>query len=126
MFRKKHEEFHDSDPPLRQDSYRALAATANHFARECYMDELARIARLDPLEFRFKNTTDDRLRAVMQAAADRFGWTTRNKTPGRGFGMAAGFEKGGHVATCAEIRVDSGGAVKVLRVVEAFECDANC
>lgn len=121
----KREEFHESDSPLRQGSYRGLAATANHFARESYMDELAHAARLDPLEFRLKNAADERLRAVMQAAAGRFGWKARRKAPGRGFGMAAGFEKGGYVATCAEIQADAaGGAVKVLRVVEAFECGA--
>jgi isoquinoline 1-oxidoreductase len=58
-----------------------------------------------------------------EAAAERFGWGNRKKTPNHGFGMAAGFEKGGHVATCAEISVTN-GAVKVLRVVEAFECGA--
>ncbi|HEU5430416.1 MAG TPA: molybdopterin cofactor-binding domain-containing protein, partial [Thermomicrobiales bacterium] len=44
--------FHGSDAPLRQGSYRALAATANHFARECHIDDLARQAKLDPLAFR--------------------------------------------------------------------------
>ena len=33
--------FHPSNSPLRQGSYRGLAATANHFARESHMDELA-------------------------------------------------------------------------------------
>jgi isoquinoline 1-oxidoreductase len=60
---------------------------------------------------------------VIQAAADRFGWAARKRASGRGFGMAAGFEKGGYIATCAEISVDN-GIVKVLRAVEAFECGA--
>ncbi len=66
-------QFHSSDSPLRQGSYRGLAATANHFVRESFMDELAHAAGLDPLEFRLKNLTDPRLRAVFQAAADKFG-----------------------------------------------------
>ena len=41
-----------SDSPLRQGSYRALASTANTFARESAMDELAALAGADPLEFR--------------------------------------------------------------------------
>ena len=45
-------EFHGSDSPLRQGSYRGLAATANHFARETHMDELARAVKMDALEFR--------------------------------------------------------------------------
>ncbi len=120
---KKTEQHYPSKSPLRQGSYRGLAATANHFVRECYMDELAHSAKLDPLEFRLKNAKNERLRAVMEAAAGRFGWASRNKTAGHGFGMAAGFEKGGYVATCAEVAVTN-GVVKILRVVEAFECGA--
>jgi isoquinoline 1-oxidoreductase len=120
---KKTERHHQSKTPLRQSSYRGLAATANHFARETYMDELAHSIRMDPLEFRLKNAKNERLRNVIQAAADKFGWKSRQKTAGRGFGISAGFEKGGYVAACAEVTV-SNGAVKVLRVVEAFECGA--
>jgi isoquinoline 1-oxidoreductase len=118
------EQNHQTRTPLRQGSYRCLAATGNNFARECYMDELAHSIDMDPLEFRLKNATnDDRLIAVMQAAAEKFGWKNRKKTPGHGFGMSAGFEKGGHVATFAEVSVTA-GVIKVLRVVEAFECGA--
>lgn len=120
---KKIEQYHQSRSPLKQGSYRGLAATANHFARECYMDELALAAKLDPLEFRLRNAENERLRNVIVAAAEKFGWKDRKKTPGRGFGIAAGFEKGGYVATCAEVAVQN-GAVKIVRVVEAFECGA--
>ena len=47
--------------PLRQGSYRALAATANNFARESLIDELAHAAGVDPLEFRLRQMTDARL-----------------------------------------------------------------
>jgi len=89
------------------------------------MDELAHLVGMDPLAFRLKNLTDERLRAVLVAAASRFGWGKTKPAPDRGVGLAAGFEKGGYVATCAEIAVDrSTGEVKVLRVVTAFECGA--
>src|SRR5207237_6195425 len=65
--------FHSSDAPLRQGSYRSLAAAASHFARESHMDELAHELRIDPLEFRLKNIKTDRLRAVFQEAAETFG-----------------------------------------------------
>jgi isoquinoline 1-oxidoreductase len=120
---RKKEQMHPSKSPLRQGSYRGLAGTANHFARESYMDELAHSAGIDPLEFRLKNTRNERLRAVIQAAADKFGWKDRKKAPGRGFGISGGFEKGSYVANCAEVSVVN-GAVKVVRVVEAFECGA--
>ena len=66
--------FHALRSPLRQGSYRALAATANHFARESHMDELAHAVKMDSLEFRLKNLKDERLRAVFEAAAKQFGW----------------------------------------------------
>jgi isoquinoline 1-oxidoreductase len=117
-------EFHPSRSPLRQGSYRALAATANHFARESFMDELAHLVNMDPLEFRLKNLKNERLRAVFEAAAKKFGWG-QAKTASHGFGMGGGFEKAGNIATCAEVAVDrKAGEVKVLRVVSAFECGA--
>jgi CO/xanthine dehydrogenase Mo-binding subunit len=117
--------FHGSDSPLRQGSYRGLAATANHFARECHMDELAHALAIDPLEFRRRNLKEPRLRAVLEAAADRFGWSQRRKTAGRGFGLACGTEKGSYVATCAEVAADrAAGRLKIVRLVTAFECGA--
>lgn len=118
-------QFHPSDSPLRQGSYRGLAATANHFARETHIDELARIVNIDGLEFRLQNTKDDRLRAVLETAAQAFGWNKSKKSSGHGVGIACGFEKGGYVATCAEVSVDAkSGVVKLERVTEAFECGA--
>ena len=64
-------QYHPVKSPLRQGSYRALAATANHFARESHMDELAHELGMDPLAFRMKNLTDARLKAVFEAAADK-------------------------------------------------------
>jgi len=115
--------FHESNSPLRQGSYRGLAATANHFAREVHIDGLAALAKIDPLDFRLRNIKDERLRAVLEAAATRFGWG--KAASGRGVGISCGFEKGGYVATCAEVSVDQRtGKVKLERIVESFECGA--
>lgn len=117
-------QFHSSKSPLRQGSYRGLAATANHFAREVHMDELAQLVNMDPVAFRLKNIKDARLKAVLEAAANAFGWG-RKKTEGRGCGIACGFEKGSYIATAAEISVDAKtGLVKIGRVVASFECGA--
>lgn len=116
--------FHQSKSPLRQGSYRGLAATANHFARESHMDELAHAVNIDPLEFRLRNLKDERLKAVLNGAAKAFGWG-KSKHGEVGYGIAGGFEKGGYVAACAEVSVDrANGKVKLLKVVEAFECGA--
>ncbi len=118
-------EYHAVPLLLRSGSYRGLAATANHFARETHIDALARIAQMDPLAFRLKNLSEPRMRAVLKAAAKSFGWPAAKTQKGQGFGLAIGNEKGSCVATCAEIAVDQeSGAVKVVRVVEAFECGA--
>lgn len=120
-------QFHPADSPLRQGSYRALASTANHFARETHMDELAHMAKEDPLEFRLKNLRDDRARAVLEAAATAFGWSWSSgvKVSGIGMGIAVGSEKGGYLATAAQVEVNAAtGQVSVRRVVQAFECGA--
>jgi len=49
-----------SDSPLRQSAYRCLAATANNFARESFMDELAAAAGADPLAFRLAHLENPR------------------------------------------------------------------
>jgi isoquinoline 1-oxidoreductase len=123
-------QFHESNSPLRQGSYRGLAATANHFARECHIDELANTVQMNPLEFRLKNIKDQRLRAVLEAATKAFGWGTTKAATDRGFGLSCGFEKGSYVATCAEIAIErdaknrKNSQVRIVRVVEAFECGA--
>lgn len=118
-------QFHPSNSPLRQGSYRALAATANHFAREAHLNELATRAGIDPLALRLRNLSDGRLRAVLLAAAEQFGWGRKPVPAGHGVGIAGGSEKGSYVATCAEVAVEPGsGKVRVVRAVTAFECGA--
>ena len=112
-----------SNSPLRQGSYRGLASTANVFARECQMDDLARLIKMDPLAFRVKNLGDDRLVTVLKSAAQNFGWNGA-KAAGHGYGVACGFEKGGYVGTCAEVKVNGDKEVKVVRITQAFECGA--
>jgi isoquinoline 1-oxidoreductase len=110
---------HQSTAPIRQGSYRALASTVHHFARESMMDELARLARLDPLEFRLRNLDDPRIREALTKAADRFGWSAPKQ--GQGRGLACGFEKGAAFATMAEIDIDPATRrVRVTRLLTAF------
>jgi nicotinate dehydrogenase subunit B len=117
--------FHPADSPLKQGSYRGLAATANGFVRESHMDDLAHAIGMDPLAFRLKNLKDERLRAVLEAAAEKFGWGKVKPAAGRGFGIAGVTEKGSYVATCAEVSVDRDkGRIQVERLVSAFDCGA--
>jgi nicotinate dehydrogenase subunit B len=118
-------QYHAAKSPLRQGSYRGLASTANHFARESHMDSMAHVAGMDPLEFRLKNLADPRLQEVFQAAAARFGWGRLKSTPECGFGIAGGVDKGGYVATCVEVQIDAANQrVRIRRVVQAWDCGA--
>jgi isoquinoline 1-oxidoreductase len=119
--------FVPSAPPLRHGSYRGLAATANNFAREVFMDELAAAAGADPLAFRRSHLEDPRLRAVLDTAAGQFRWQERSSQndASTAVGLACGTEKGSYVAACAEIEIDhQQKKLQVRRVCEAFECGA--
>jgi isoquinoline 1-oxidoreductase len=117
--------YQPAQAPLPQGSYRALAATANNFARESQMDEMARLLGADPLEFRLDHLDDPRLAEVLRRAATRIGWDRRGGLPhGHGIGLAGGREKDGLVATAAEVRVGDDGTLAVLRLVTAFDCGA--
>ena len=127
--RPVNEVYIQSDPPLRHGSYRALAAVANHFGRECFIDELAAALKRDPLEFRLAHLDapqQKRLRDVLMEAAMKFDWRTRwsaKRDANVGIGLACGTEKGSFVAACAEVEVDrASGAIRVRRICQAFEC----
>ena len=118
-------QFHESKSPLRQGSYRGLAAPGNNFARESNMDELAHELKMDPVEFRLKNLKNDRMIAVCKAAAEKFGWGKRKSTAETGYGFACGTDKGGFTAACVEVSVDAKTRkVRVRHVVQAWESGA--
>ena len=119
--------FHPSNSPLKQGSYRGLAATANHYAREMHMDEIARELGVDAVEFRLRHLKDERMRAVLKAAAERAGWPKgwpRAERNGRAWGIACGTEKGSVVATAAEVSKTADGSFRVERLIVSFECGA--
>jgi len=118
-------EFRPAASPLPQASYRALAATANNFARESMIDELAHEIGVDPIEFRLRNLADDRLAAVLRAVAEHIGWEPgRDPVPGVGVGVACGLEKDGRVVTAAQIVIERARLVRVTGLVTGYECGA--
>lgn len=122
-FPNKRIRFQPCESPLREGSYRALAAPANNFAREAFVDRIAAATGLDPLSFRLKYLAEPRLKDVLNAATQAFGWSDRSGDSA--FGLACGTEKGSYVATCAEVAVDSEAKkINVKRVCVAFECGA--
>jgi isoquinoline 1-oxidoreductase len=122
--------FQPAAAPLPQGSYRALAATANNFARESLMDEMAAAVGADPVEFRLRHLDDERLAAVLRAAATDIRTDAANAGDDQaagertGTGIALGFEKGGRLATAARVAVAADGTLRLLRLVTAVDCGA--
>lgn len=98
--------------PYRQGSYRALASTANTFAREAHMDERAAGFKRDPVEYRMAHIEDARLREVVERGAKLFGWPGA----GKGCGVACTIEKEGRLAVFAETAL-AGGKRRVTRML---------
>lgn len=101
--------------PVRVSALRALGATANVFAIESFMDELATAAGADPVEFRLRHLKDPRARAVIETVAARAGWRKGEKgdgTRGRGIGFARYKNGACYVAVIAEIEADNEIAVR--------------
>ena len=100
--------------------WRAPATNTNSFARESQIDIMASRAGRDPLEYRLHHLTDKKMRRVLEAGAEKFGWTSSKTPSGRGCGVACGIRSGAYVATFAEVAVDkASGEVQVKRVVHA-------
>jgi len=119
--------FRNCDSPLRQGSYRALASTFNNFAREAFIDQLAAKAGADPVAFRLQYLEEPRLKAVLEAAAQKFEFAAKRSAPAAntGYGIACGTEKGSFVATAAEVAIDPAAkSYTIKRVCVAFECGA--
>jgi CO/xanthine dehydrogenase Mo-binding subunit len=107
--------------PIRTSSLRTLGAFANVFAIESFMDELAAERGEDPLAFRLDHLTDERARAVLEAAARRAGWSmwARREGHGHGLGFARYKNAGAWCAAVAEVETDPD--IRVRRLVVAID-----
>ena len=128
------------ETPLRTGNLRDPNGPQSTFASESFMDELAAAANADPYEFRMKLLTagkgDDRSFrrarsiAVLEAAAEAFGWDHRPSPKPRGSGeiltgrgIAYAFRGQTIVAEVAEVEVNARtGHVWVKRLVGAQDC----
>lgn len=97
--------------------WRAPGANLNVFARESQVDAMAAKAKRDPVDFRLANASNERIRGVVTAAAERFGWKKGAAPSGRGIGIACGVDAGTYVAVVARVKVDRAtGAVAVEKL----------
>ena len=118
--------------PLRTSNLRSPGQPQRCFASECFMDEIASALHVDPVQFRLRYLSDERLRAVLVAATQKAGWKERpspapassdSKAIGRGVAILGPVTGRTMVAAVAEVEVDkSTGKVLVKRVTLAHDC----
>ena len=103
--------------PVRTSALRGLGALPNVFAIECFMDELAERAGVDPVEYRLSVMSDPRARRVLENLATRCNWAARGHAgSGRGLGLgwAKYKNKAAYCGVAVELEVDQ--EVRLLRV----------
>jgi isoquinoline 1-oxidoreductase beta subunit len=106
--------------PLPIGAWRSVDASLSCFFVESFVDELAERAGADPLAYRLRLAArEPRTRRVLQAAAERAGWS---QPAGRALGLAAFAGWSTYVATVAEVGRDGSGAARVRHVTCAFDC----
>jgi CO/xanthine dehydrogenase Mo-binding subunit len=120
--------------PLRTSSFRGLGSPQNSFANESFMDELAVLAAVDPVEFRLRHLSDPRAIAVVRAAAKLANWTPRvsgsaARTSGQGLASGRGVAftqydgTEAYVAAVVDVDVDlAQKTIGVKRVYVAHDC----
>lgn len=118
-------------------SWRAPAHTANAFAVQSFIDEVAHAAGRDPIELRLELYGENRelkygqhggptfnpwrLSRLLEHIAKEIGYT-RERPEGRGVGIASHFTFGGYAAHAIEVEVGDDGTLEILRVVAAVDC----
>ena len=116
---------HAEPPGVPTGFWRGVGPNSNWFAIECFVEELAKKAGKDPIEFRRSMLGNvPRMTTAMDLAAGKAGWgrpvQARNGgRTGRGIGLQTAF--GSYVATVTEVEVDKSGDVRVHRIVAAVD-----
>ena len=116
--------------PMRTAHMRAPQEMQTRFGQECFVDEVARAADMDPVAFRLKHLKEPREIDVVKAAAEKIGWTERksgaasttgNVMTGRGMALHSGYQS--HAAVACEVEVNKQtGRIWVKKVVIAHDC----
>jgi len=121
------------DAPLRTSAIRAPGKVANTFAVESFVDEIAALARVDPVEFRLRRLTNPRGLEVLRRLTARMGWQPRPSPrpvdpkaavlTGRGIAYIHYKHEETLVAMGMEVAVERAtGRIRVTRVVCAQDC----
>jgi isoquinoline 1-oxidoreductase beta subunit len=130
-------EYTNVDSPIPRGAWRSTLHSANAFAVQSFMDEVAAAAGQDPLSFRLDWLGErrelqynghggpvfdpGRLAGVLRLAAERAGWRTPMPA-GRARGIAGHFTFGSYAAEVIEVSLDSAAEFRVDRIVAAIDC----
>jgi isoquinoline 1-oxidoreductase subunit beta len=115
-------EYVRAEPPAVPTGFwRGVGPNNNVFAIECFMDELARKANMDPVEFRRGMLGNNpRLKAALDLVAEKSGWgQPLPARTGRGVSVQPSF--GSFIATVVEAEVDEKGEIYLRRVTTAVD-----
>jgi isoquinoline 1-oxidoreductase subunit beta len=120
-FARQHVEYHEVPLGASVGFWRSVGHSHNCFALECFIDELAHLAALNPLQYRLDLlTSHPRLRGVLERAAAMAGWD-KPRSKGVGLGIAAAESYGTSVALVAEVQMQ-GASLTIKRVSCAVDC----
>jgi isoquinoline 1-oxidoreductase beta subunit len=114
-------DFHMAKTGVPTLAWRSVGHTHTAFSKETFLDELLHAAGKDPVEGRLALMQDERGKAVIRAAAEKYGWG-KELPAGRAAGFAYTESFGGRVAQIAEVSVDSAGKIKVEHVTCVVDC----
>jgi len=115
-------ELHSPKHPVPVQWWRSVGHSHTAFVVETMIDELAHLARQDPVKFRLSLLPHgSRHHAALQLAAQKAGWGKVKPAPGHAFGVAVHESFGSVVAEVAEVSLEN-GQVRVHRVVAAVDC----
>jgi CO/xanthine dehydrogenase Mo-binding subunit len=119
------------EPVLRGIFLRSPGGIQSIFAYESFIDELAEMTGIDPLDIRLRNTADARDHAVLETTARLAGWQPRKGTrdrsgsvlTGRGLSMARYGAGDSRSALIVDIEVErASGMVRLVNAFMAFDC----
>jgi len=110
------------DTGVRTNPLRGIGVTANKFATEAFMDEVARKRGIDPLAFRLELLkSTPRARKAVERVAEMADWG--RKRDGSALGLAYIDYSGSQVAGIAEVSLDrASGEIKVHNFWCAIDC----
>jgi len=102
--------------------WRSVAASQNTFAYESFIDELAHLAKIDPVAYRRSLLIKDgRERRALDVAIERSGWN-EPLTRGRSRGVALVRANRSVVVHVVELSVENSGEVNIHRITTAVDC----